>query len=288
MQLSKYNKPLLFYGIAFAVPWLCWLAILFLLTGCSTIKETYTEERKQLLERNKISEKRIFSNEAVEHLPEPIKKHLSVANYMDTPVPINADVYWAESYLKLSPEKEWGKLQTIQFNSVAPVSRIAYMKFSSMPVAARDIYKDGYGEMNGKLINLFNVVFDNSKETAQSALITAFCEFFLVPGYLLASNVEWEYLNERAVQATLTDNGIMVSGIFYFDENGLFSHFETYDRYYSTGKNSYKKVKFSAVIDSYKNQGDLKIPEKVRIIWHLPEGDFEYYKGIIDKIEFNV
>jgi len=23
-------------------------------------------------------------------------------------------------------------------------------------------------------------------------------------------------------------------------------------------------------------------------MWHLPEGDFEYYKGIVDKIEFNV
>jgi len=23
-------------------------------------------------------------------------------------------------------------------------------------------------------------------------------------------------------------------------------------------------------------------------MWHLPEGDFEYYKGTIDKIEFNV
>jgi len=23
-------------------------------------------------------------------------------------------------------------------------------------------------------------------------------------------------------------------------------------------------------------------------MWHLPEGDYEYYKGTIDKIEFNV
>jgi hypothetical protein len=95
-------------------------------------------------------------------------------------------------------------------------------------------------------------------------------------------------LNERAVRAVLTDNGITVSGVFNFDDNGLLSHFETEDRYFSTGKNSYKKVKFSAVIDGYKNQGNIKIVEKVKIIWHLPEGDYEYFKGIVDKIEFNV
>jgi hypothetical protein len=47
-------------------------------------------------------------------------------------------------------------------------------------------------------------------------------------------------------------------------------------------------VKFSTIVDGYKNQGDIKIAERVRIIWHLPEGDYEYYKGVVDRIEFNV
>jgi hypothetical protein len=41
-------------------------------------------------------------------------------------------------------------------------------------------------------------------------------------------------------------------------------------------------------VDSYKKQDNLRISEKVKVMWHLPEGDFEYYKGIVDKIEFNV
>jgi hypothetical protein len=203
-------------------------------------------------------------------------------------VPINANVHWAESFLKLSPEREWGRLQTTQFNSVYPIARISLMKFLSMSFTGRDIYRDGYGEMKGKLFNLFRIVFANSKETAQSALITVFCEFLFIPGYILSPNVEWESFNENAVRATLTDNGIMVSGVFYFDENGLFDHFETDDRYYETGKNTYKKVKFSTIVDGYKNQGDIKIAERVRIVWHLPEKDYEYYKGVVDRIEFNV
>jgi len=35
-------------------------------------------------------------------------------------------------------------------------------------------------------------------------------------------------------------------------------------------------------------QGNLNVCEKTNIIWHIPEGDFDYYKGIIDRIEINV
>ncbi len=68
-------------------------------------------------------------------------------------------------------------MQTLQFNSVKPIARVAYIKFSSMPIAARDMYKDGYGEMKVKLFNLFRIAFENNRETAQSALITSFAEF---------------------------------------------------------------------------------------------------------------
>ncbi len=209
------------------------------------MKKTYIKDKTELLERNKGFKTEIFTEELIKDLPETLKKYLCICGYMNTPVPINANVYWTESWLKMSPEKDWGTLNTTQFNSVNPIGRVALMKFSSMPVAARDLYRDGYGEMNGKLFNLIKVVFDNSKETAQSALITTFCEFMFIPGYLLLDNVKWEQIDECSVGGTLTDGGIEVSGIFYFNQEGLFTHFETNDRYYSTGKNTYKKVKFS-------------------------------------------
>lgn len=42
------------------------------------------------------------------------------------------------------------------------------------------------------------------------------------------------------------------------------------------------------MVDSYKKQGNLRIAENVKVMWHLPEGDYEYYKGTIDSIEFNI
>ena len=252
------------------------------------MKRVFIKDKAELIERNKGYKTEVFTEELIKELPELLKKYLRVCGYINAPVPVNANVYWSESWLKMSPGKDWGKLHTTQFNSVKPIARVAYMKFLTMPVAARDLYRDGYGEMNGKLLNLIKVAFDNSKEVAQSALITTFCEFMLIPGYLLLDNVKWKQIDDCSVRGTLIDNEIEVSGIFYFDEEGLFTHFETFDRYFTIGKNSYKKVKFSIVVDSYKTWDKVKIPEKVKVMWHLLEGDFEYYKGTIDKIEFNV
>ena len=252
------------------------------------MKKVFIKEKSELIEKNKVHKIGTFTEELIKELPEPLKKYLRVCGYIEKAVPVNANVYWNESWLKMSPVKEWSKLYTTQFNSVQPIGRVAYMKILGMPVAARDLYRDGYGEMNVKLFNLIKVAFDNSKEVAQSALITTFCEFMLIPGYLLLDNLKWEQIDEHSVRGTLVDNGIEVSGIFYFNEEGLFTHFETLDRFFTVDKNVYKKVKFSIVVESYQIQDNLKIAEKVKVMWHLPEGDFAYYKGTIGRIKFNL
>ncbi|TVQ26781.1 MAG: hypothetical protein EA383_04500 [Spirochaetaceae bacterium] len=258
------------------------------------MKKMFLKDRAALLSRNAGAARNgtgggaVFSDELTAGLSEPIRKYLKVCGYMGTPVPVNADVVWAESSIRLSPEKDWAPLETIQFNSVKPIGRVAYMKFLSMPVAARDLYRDGYGEMNGKLFRVIPVVYDDSPEVAQSALITAFCEFMFIPGYVLLESVSWEQIDERVVRGTLCDNGITVTGEFHFDDEGYFTRFETLDRYYTTGKRTYRKVRFSATVASYKTQGAIRIGENVQITWHLPDGDLEYYKGVIDRVEFNV
>lgn len=42
---------------------------------------------------------------------------------------------------------------------------------------------------------------------------------------------------------------IPVTGDSHFGYDGYFTRFETHDRYYSTGKNSYRKVRFSARVE---------------------------------------
>ncbi len=252
------------------------------------MKRVYLKDRASLILRNKPNEEQLFTEKLVAGLPDPLIKYLEVCGYINTPVPYNADVTWSESFIKMSPGREWGQLNTVQFNSVDPVGRVAYMKFLKMPVAGRDLYHDGYGEMKGKLLGLFRVIFDNSRETAQSVLLTTFCEFTLVPGYLLSDKVRWVTVDNKSVRGTLSDSGISVMAQFNFNDEGFLTDVETVDRYYTEGKNKYKKVRFSALIESYKRQGNIMIPERMRAVWHLPEGDYEYFRGTVDRVVYNV
>jgi hypothetical protein len=253
------------------------------------MKKIFERERTENIRSVKPgNEHEIFTEKVIQHLPEPIKKYLRVCGYINEPIMYNADVVWEESFIKLKPDKNWSKLETRQYNSIQPLARIAYMKFLSMPVTGRDIYNNGYGEMKGKLFNLFPIINGKGKEISQSSLITIFCEFLFIPGYILQDYVKWESVDAKTVRATLRDKEFIVSGIFHFDNEGLFYRFETEDRYYTNEKGKFTKTRFSAIVDSYQTTDEFIIPQNVRIVWHLPAGDYEYYMGTIERINFNV
>ena len=268
----------------------CVILILTLaMVSCATMKKTFEKERiEEIRKSNSSNLTEPLTEEKIKNLPEPIKKYLRKCGYVNQQIIYNADVFWKESFIKLKPEKDWAELTTRQFNSVNPISRIAYMEFKTMPVTGRDIYRNGQGKMNGKLFNLIPIINGKGKEVSQSSLITIFCEFLFIPGYILQDYVKWESVDEKTVRATLYDKEFIVSGIFYFDNEGLFSRFETEDRYYTDEKRKYIKTRFSAIIDSYQTKDSKLIPEKVRIVWHLKDSEYEYYKGTIDRIIFNV
>lgn len=229
-----------------------------------------------------------FSESDILLLPEPVQKYFRVCGYIGKPKMFNADVIWKESYIKLSPAREWMQLKTTQFNSVASPVRIAYMKALSMPLEVRDIYREGQGHMYGKLFKLIPVLNAKGKEISQSSLITLFTEILFIPSYSLQNYVKWETVDSVTAKAKITHKGIDVTGIFHFDETGKFIHFETYDRYYTEKDGSFVKKRFSAIVDDYQEKNSLQIPNNIRIVWNLEEGDYEYFKGKIDNIIYNV
>jgi len=256
---------------------------------CRPMKTVFERERSgEICLVKPGNEHEMFTEQVIQHLPEPIKKYLRVCGYINEPIMYNADVVWEECFIKLKPGKEWSRLETRQYNSVQPLARFAYMKFLSMPVAGRDSYHNGIGEMKGKLFNLFPIINGRGKEVSQSSLITIFCEFLFIPGYILQDYVKWESVDTKTARATLYDKEFIVSGIFHFDNEGFFLRFETEDRYYTDEKGKYTMTRFSAIVDSYQTIDEILIPQNVTVVWHLPAGDYEYFMGTIKNINFNV
>jgi hypothetical protein len=157
-----------------------------------------------------------------------------------------------------------------------------------IPFEGRDIYENGHGHMYGKIANLITVFDEKEREIAQSALIIILAEALLVPGYALADYISWEPIDEHSAKARLVHKGIDVSGIFYFNDKGEMTRFETDDRYYMHPGKGNVLTKFSAEISDYKKQGDLIIPGSLMAIWHLESGRYEYWKGNISEVNYNI
>jgi hypothetical protein len=95
-------------------------------------------------------------------------------------------------------------------------------------------------------------------------------------------------VNSVSAKARFIHKDIDVTGLFHFDEEGKFIRFETCDRYYSEKGGKFVKKRFSAIVDSYGEKDGMQLPDGVRIVWHLENGDYEYFKGKVGDIIYNI
>lgn len=261
--------------------------------GCASFKSrTFDAERRAELERHPVPESRdILTQERIAHLPEPVQRYFHHCGWVGREMVYNADVYWEASSIRFGPDKSWKKLQTDQFNSVAEPMRAAFMKarmFGFIPFEGRDLFRDDRGHMQGRLAGLFDVIDAKDREIGQSALITILAEALFVPGYALTPYMSWEPVDSLTVRGRMRYGSYDVSGLFSFNENGEFMRFHTGDRYYSLPKGGYELTPFTTEVWDYVKKDGLRYPTEVRAVWHLTEGDFEYWRGTVSRLDTNV
>ena len=261
-------------------------------TGCTSLKKTYNQEVRGEVEKYRDTIRyEVFTEEDIRHLPEPVRQYFRKCGYIGTEKMLNAEVVWSESYIKMAPDKKWMKLKTYQFNSIPEPMRAAYMKarlFGIFPFEGRDIYSGGYGNMHGRFVKMIKVFDEKGDELTTSALITLLAEVLFIPNYALQEYIEWMPIDDHTAKATIHHEGCTASGIFHFDDEGIFHIFESDDRYYMTPEGTYQKRKFSVYIDDYKEYNGVLIPVNVRAVWHLDKGEYEYWRGTISHIHYDI
>lgn len=272
-----------------------YLAIVFfvviLCTGCTSMKLLYLLEVEKELTKYPSAKREKMTEQEIASFPKPVQKYFYHCGYVGKEKKINAKIEWQEAYIKMSPDKNWMKLDCFQFNSVPDPSRIVYMKSKVLglfPFEGRDKYQDGHGNMRIELLKLIPVADAKGKEMDASALVTLLAEILLIPGYAFQDYIEWTEIDSSTAKAILRYNETEVEGLFSFNELGELVRFETNDRYYSEKGKNYKKVKWSIILSDYVEKNGMRFPTHAKAIWHLEKGDFEYFKGTILNIKYNI
>lgn len=265
------------------------LGPLVLAWGCGGMKSTYEQQVREVVAASPPSGD-VITETDIAPLPDPVQRFLRSHGYVGRGPFANAEVVWSESQIRMGRDRDWLDLRTRQFNSVPTPTRLAYMRarlFGVVPFEGMDTYTHGAGRMRMVLLKRFTLGDDRGSEMDQSAAVTLLAEALLVPGYVLASYITWEPMDDASARATIRYRDTEASGVFHFDQAGDFVRFTTEDRY-AAAKDGPRHVPWSAEVTEYATADGIRFPRAMHGIWHYEDGDFEYFRGRIEAIRYDV
>lgn len=221
------------------------------------------------------------------NLPPVIQNYLEAAGVIRTYY-ANSIKFTYTGNFKLNENADWAPMDAVTYITYGPLSRNWFGEINSSmgKMTGLDYYYNGMGKMDIRLFPSIPFQVATGPELDIGELLTILAEIVFNPSACLNSFIEWEQLTDYSAKATITDAGITASGIFYFDENCLVTHFETDERYLVSG-NRVENHLWTVYVTDYKAFDGVLIPSEFNLMWHMPSTSYEYIRATVDHIEFN-
>ncbi|MDC6386542.1 hypothetical protein D2V93_05575 [Flagellimonas taeanensis] len=253
-----------------------------------SFKEKVVQERTELLKNSRTIGRKAITEEEISHLPEVVQKWLTTIGTLGKE-PISNVHLIQELQLRTSPDQEnWSTGKAEQYFTVDPpaFNWDIDAKINFLPVVGRDQLVDGHGEMTIKLLGLIPMAnAENSEKIDKATLQRYLAEIVWFPTAALGNHIRWKQLDGQSAEATLNVNGMEGSGVFHFDETGIFQKFTAY-RYKDTKDKTPRLWTVSAIRTEERN--GIQIPVELDADWELDEGKWTWLKLKIERIEYNI
>jgi hypothetical protein len=151
-------------------------------------------------------------------------------------------------------------------------------------VVATDAYEEGHGRLVVKLGGLIPVVNAHGPEADKGEIQRYLGSIIQCPSALLHHpSLEWSSVGPRTlrVRDLRDDTGATVDLEFADDGRPLGCHA---DRPRMVGKRTIV-TPWSAISAEPRDWCGLRIPSRLEVVWHLPEGDFTYFRNELTSFE---
>jgi len=121
-----------------------------------------------------------------------------------------------------------------------------------------------------------------------SETVTLFNDMCLfAPATLIDKNILWETVDPHSVWARFTHNGITISAMLYFSENGELARFVSDDRYMTADGKTFARYRWSTQVSEYRDFSGRNVPVHGEATWQMPEGAFTCARFTVTDIEYN-
>lgn len=169
-------------------------------------------------------------------------------------------------------------------------SRNVYLTalMKGLPIAIWHSYSDYEAKLMVRLVSLLPITDLQGTELSQTELVMLLNDISLfAPGALVDARISWRTVDKKSVEATLTNGTQKVKAILSFNNEGELKSFVSTDAYFRSADAPPQKEKWSTVVTQYVDFNGYHLPKNGDAIWHLKEGDFNYSKFTLVKIEYN-
>lgn len=190
--------------------------------------------------------------------------------------------------MRTKPGGPWMPGEAEQYFSTAQPGFIWTIRLTmppGLPVAGRDKYAGGKGNMLIKAFSLLPIVDGTGDKIDQGTMLRYLGEMVWFPSAALSPYIQWAEVDAHSARATMEYQGVKASGVFTFDEQGRFLYMNA-ERYMGSG-DAATLEKWHIPAAEWRVMDGVQMPVKGEVVWKLKEGDFSYYKWEITGVAFN-
>lgn len=244
-------------------------------------------EIENILAGSSVSEGKVITEDSMEKLPGSVRRWLKNVGVLNGER-IRYVKLRQEGELRLNPDQDWSKVKAEQYvDTVNPsfLWKVDTSLFSVLPVAGRDKFINGRGNMEIRLASLIPVVNERSNEKLdQSALQRYLAEICWYPATALSPYVTWNEIDDLTAEATMEYSGTSGSVKFHFNEEAELKRISAM-RYRGASENDERKEWFGEIKERRVING-IRVPSRIDISWILEDEKFTWYKFEVTEIEY--
>ena len=218
-------------------------------------------------------------------LPPPVQRYLRYAGVVGKP---RVNSMFAEMTGEM--RKKGGAyfpFTAEQNNFFDQPTRLFFMKgrMFGLTVPGYHRYQQKSAMMNVRLFGLLPLVKVDGEVMFEADTVTMFNDMCLMaPATLIDKRITWQTMDDLTVKGTFTNQGVTISAMLYFNNEGQLINFVSNDRW---DVSAMKQYPFSTPVSRYRNLNGCNLPTYGEMIWHYPDGDFVYGKLEINNIAYN-
>jgi hypothetical protein len=227
----------------------------------------------------------------IDELPDPVRRYLSSALPAEQPC-VDAVRLEQDGELRLGDASSpWKSFTATQHITVDPPGFLWDASIRLAPlvsVGVRDLYRDGEGFARVSLFGLLPLDgVAPSPELNEAELLRYLAEAVWYPTALLPSEgVIWEPIDDSTAKATIERGDVSASLEFSFNEDDEVTRVYAEERHRRVD-GGFEPTPWSGYWHDYQTRDGMRVPTAGEVVWHLPDGDLEAWRGRVTEISYD-